>query len=103
MLAPHLGERSQLEREQVGLARVAEAAAIADHRVRLDRLVRLAAREPRNSFDAEVHRAVDRPGRGPNARGERREPVGHASHELVASPLREELARVGAAERLERS
>ena len=58
-VAPHFGERAQLEREEIGLAGVPEAAAISDHRVRLRRLMVGASGQVPELVRAKVHRAVD--------------------------------------------
>ena len=98
-LVADAGEDLQLESEQIGLAHVAVAAAVADHRVVLDRLERGAAFESAELVAAEVDRAVhDRPRceRTRDAQQRRR----HAIDELSLAALRQELARVHAAERL---
>ena len=77
-LVAHAGEQLELEREQVRLLHVAEAAAVADHRVLLDRLELLAALEPAELVGAEVDGPVDdRPRReGPgDAQQRRRHPL----------------------------
>ena len=93
VVAAHLGDRAQFEREQVGFARVPEAAAIADHRVRLGRLVRIAAREVPKLVRPEVHRAVDDRSRRKGAR-EHAKAIGHTAHELIGASLRKKRARV---------
>ena len=97
---PDLAQRGQLEREHVGLARVAQRAAVADHRVGLVRLEALAAAQPGELVGAEVDRAVGhRPRR--EARRERAQPLGHARDELLAASLLEQRARMIARQRLE--
>ena len=62
-LLEHLGQHVELEAEQVGLAHVAVAAAVADHGVLLLRLEPLAALEVAELVGPEVDAAVDdRPG-----------------------------------------
>ena len=55
---PHARERLELEPEDVGLARVAQGPAVADHRVRLLRLEAIAAAQPAELVGAEVDRPV---------------------------------------------
>jgi hypothetical protein len=100
IISTHLGDRAQLEREEVGLTRVPEAAAIPDHWIRLDRLVRGAAREIPELVRAEIHGAVD-DGTRREGLGEHAEAVGHAADEVVGAVLGEEGTRMHVLERVE--
>ena len=72
IVAADLGECAQLEREQVGLARVPEASAIPDHRIRLVGLVRRSAGKVPEFVRPEVHRPIDDGPRRERSREDRR-------------------------------
>jgi hypothetical protein len=90
----------QLEREDVGLLRIAQCATVADHRIRLLWFELIAAAQAAELVRAKVDRAVgDGPRRKPGR--ERRQTSRHRIDELVASALREQRARMVAVQRLE--
>ena len=91
---PHARDRVELEPEEVGLARVAQRAAVADHRVGLLGLEALAAAQAAELVRAEVDRAVgDRPRReGGGERASGRPPC--ASTNSLAAALLEQRARM---------
>ena len=90
-------DRVELERQQVGLADVAQRAAVADHRVGLDRLEPLPALEVSELVAAEVHGPVHDPP-GPERACDGPQFLGHAGHELSAASVGHQRPRVLAVE-----
>ena len=90
----------QLEPEQVGLVRVAKRAAVADHRIRLDRLEAVTAAQVPELVGTEVDRAVgDRPRREASREGG--QPLGHALDEGFRPALLKQRPRVLPVKRLD--
>ena len=89
-LVAHAREDVELEPEQVGLADVAVAAAVADHRVVLDRLERVTALESAELVAAEVGRPVHDRSRG-EARGDATQRCRHRVDERLLLAAREQV------------